>query len=52
MRTRRRFREAGNEIETNQRSIASITMSPQTEKRMSSKRLKVDVAVKLREVIV
>ena len=52
MRTRRRFRAAGNETETNQRSKASIIMSPQTEKRMeSSQQLKVDVTVKLREVV-
>ena len=53
MRTRRRFRAAGNETETNQRSKASIIMSPQTEKRMSSQRLKVDYdyeAVILREI--
>ena len=55
MRTRRRFRAAGNETETNQRSKASVIMSPQTKKRKSSQRLKVDydyVAVKLREVSV
>ena len=51
MRTRRRFRAAGNETETNQRSKASIIMSPKTEKRMSSQRQKVDVAVKLKEVV-
>ena len=51
MRTRRRLRAAGNETETNQRSKATIITSPQTEKRMFGRRLKVDVAVKQREVV-
>ena len=52
MRTRRRLRAAGSETKTNQRSKASIIMSPQTEKSMeSSQKLKVDVAVKLRELV-
>ena len=52
MSTRRRFRAASSETETNQRSKASIIMSPQTEKSMeSSQKLKVDVAVKPRAVV-
>ena len=48
MRTRR-FREAGNETDKSKKY--SVIIPPQTEKRMSCQRLKVDVAVKLKEVV-